>query len=770
MTQSVGNSFIADRYRLESKLGEGGMGSVFRTYDRLTQQQVALKLVKIAPKDIRSTRVLSWQTGSLTDEQTTRLLGDLDRDTQARLLLANEFQTLACLHHPHVIRVLDYGFDDQQRPFFTMELLDPPTTILEAGRQPDVKLDGKVQFLIELLQALSYLHHHQIVHRDVKPSNVLVDHNGRVRVLDFGLAAKSSIEGVGYGGTLHYMSPEVMNSEPASEASDLYAVGVMAYELFAGRHPFNTSRAAALMRDVLTTLPDMMPVEEAAGDNLAQVIGRLLAKRPEDRYPDAQSVIRNIYLALNRETPAEDRLIRESFLQSAPLVGRREELRHLEIALENTLKGKGSAWLITGEAGIGKTRLIEEIRIRALVKGMLVLRGQSRSDKNLSGSLWRSVMQSLVISTSLTDSEASVLKAILPNIDELIERPIPDAPEVADQMGRLARVMANIFRRQTKPIVLILEDLHEDEANLLPLKELCRIVTNFPLMILGSYRSDDQRYFFSKFPDMRPLKLYRLSADEIIELTSAVLGDGGHDRELTNLLNMETEGNPLFIVEVLRTLADESGGLAAISRMRQPARILAHGMMDIMRRRLKRLPLDYQPMLRLAAVVGRDIDLTLLRHVDDELNYDQWLSVCNSAAILDYDDGLWRFSHDKLRDGILDGLDAAERQRLQRMVDEATAALYQQPVSAKAEPACPYPTCPDAGKVGGSNIIRYGKSAKGKQRFRCKTCRHTFTEDKTTSKPDARQVMIERSWVMVSEKAMDNEANQMVSMPAHAGN
>lgn len=665
MFQAAENRLMAGRYRLETRLGAGGLFSVFRAYDRLTHQPVALKLVNAAQPS-------PAQTSIAPDQQTTPLISELERDTQSRLLLANEFQTLASLHHPHVVGVLDYGFDERQYPFFTMELLDPPTTILEAGWQPGIKLDRKVQLIIELLHALTYLHRHQIVHRDLKPNNVLVDQNSHVKVLDFGLAVKSRIREVGYGGTLYYMSPEVMNSEPATEASDLYAVGVMAYELIAGRHPFNISRVAALMRDVLTAPPDLTPVAEIAGDHLAQVIGRLLAKRPADRYPAAQSVIHEIYGALNREAPPEDRLIRESFLQSAPLVGRQEALCQLEAALDNALVTKGSAWLISGEAGIGKTRLIEEIRIRALVKGMTVLRGQARPDKNSSGLLWRSIIQSLVLSTSLHALEASVLKTILPNIGELIGHHVADAPPVDDQSRRLAGVIASIFRRQAKPIVLILEDLYEDEGNLLPVKELYKIVKTLPLMILAGDRGDDQHDFSSKFPDMRVLKLGRFSVDEIAEFTKSALGS--QDKKLINLLKKETEGNPLLIVEVLRTLADKAGGLAAITRIKHPAHILAQGMTDIMRRR-----------------------------------------------------------------------------------------------QAREQFSCPRPECPDSGKVRAGNIIRYGKSASGKQRFRCKTCRHSFTERKIELRPDTRQIAVNEGWVIVSEKDSSKVADQNTPVPASAG-
>ncbi|KAB2860075.1 MAG: serine/threonine protein kinase, partial [Anaerolineae bacterium] len=157
-------TLLGNRYQLHEKLGEGGMGAVYRATDRLTGQAVALK------------RVLIPTGGTSPETDSSRL----------RLSLAREFQTLASLRHPNVIGVEDYGFDTNQQPYFTMTLLEKPQTILEVGAK--ASLDQKIDLLIQLLQAMAYLHRRGILHRDLKPANVLVEDGETVRVLDFGLA------------------------------------------------------------------------------------------------------------------------------------------------------------------------------------------------------------------------------------------------------------------------------------------------------------------------------------------------------------------------------------------------------------------------------------------------------------------------------------------------------------------------------------------------------------------------------------------------------
>ncbi|MFN8494492.1 MAG: serine/threonine-protein kinase [Caldilineaceae bacterium] len=229
------------RYRIIAPLGRGGMGIVHRAYDRLTGQTVALKQVQVAPQALAfAARPVEADTHSLL------------------FALAQEFRLLASLRHPHIISVLDYGFDTQRQPYFTMELLGQPQTILAAGRnQP---LTVQIDLLIQTLQALAYLHRRGILHRDLKPDNVWVS-QGRVRVLDFGLSTGREQARHGeISGTRHYMAPEALEGAAPSEGADLYSMGVLAYELFVGQHPFQSDNLSMLLLRALEEDPDLGPL------------------------------------------------------------------------------------------------------------------------------------------------------------------------------------------------------------------------------------------------------------------------------------------------------------------------------------------------------------------------------------------------------------------------------------------------------------------------------------------------------------------------------
>lgn len=708
-------ALIGGRYQLGDRLGAGGMGAVYRVIDRLTGEIIALK--RLLPPSGQKTAVNP--TLSTSDD---------------RLALAREFQTLASLRHPHIISVMDYGFDTARQPYFTLSLLHNPQDIRSIT--PDVT--DKINLLIQLLQALAYLHQRGVMHRDLKPSNIPVTTDGEVKVLDFGLAVE-----VDYGeelaGTLAYLSPEILQGEPATRMADLYAVGVIAYEMFTGQHPFDLSNNSNLLQGILTSDPDLsristetyvapqdvtrtstVPAERLAdaldaehtnsakqSEMLQNIIGRLLAKDPRERYQTANEVIADLCTAGGFPLPPESTEIRESFLQAARFVGREAELEQLKSALANLVKPDapaGSAWLIGGESGVGKSRLLDELRTRALVEGALVLRGQSVAEGALPYQLWREALRRLVLTSELNELEAGILKTVVPDISALIGREIADIEplEGKAERQRLAYTVADVFRRQTQPIVLILEDMHWGSESIELLKLVLNVTKEKPLLIVGSYRDDERPDLPETLPDMTLLKLDRFSENSIRLLSESILGEAGAQTAVVNLLQKETEGNAFFLVEVVRALAEEAGRLSDIVHMTLPKHIVAGGIQQIIRRRLNQVPDSARPLLKLAAVAGRQIDVKILQALNavspsgdakrttsmwkittgewqrptPEILLDSWLTVCSNAAVLDVVDGGWRFAHDKLRETLLADLSPDERPLLHRQVAEAIESVY----------------------------------------------------------------------------------------------
>ncbi len=666
---------INNRYILHGILGEGGMGVVYRAIDRLTNRQVALKRVYSAAKTLNANA----------------------HSDDVHLELAREFQALAALRHPNIISVLDYGFTQDHVPYFTMELLKERRTIMRAGG--GLSLEGKVDLLVQVLRALLYIHRHGILHRDLKPSNVLVVRQPQtgadlVKVLDFGLSVEAG-EAQGALGTLPYMAPEVLLSSVEHHPPyltvgvDLHAVGVLGYQLVTGRHPYRIENIETLVHDILYGRPDFSTIDLPPA--LVKVLERLLMKQPQDRYADAADVIHDLRAALGQPLLTEDSATRDSILQAAKFVGRTQELKQLEDALQQANEGTGSLWLISGESGGGKSRLLDELQTRALVNGITVLRGQGIENGGLPYQLWREPLRQLLLSIPVDDLEAATIKPLVPDIQVLLKRTIPDAPVVSSETAqqRLLTTIVRLFQRHTSTTLLVLEDIHWAIESLEPLKRLLASVHDIPLLVIASYRPEERPTLAQEFPGAPVIALDRLNTEQIALLSASMLGHAGRRPDVLQLLEQETEGNIFFLIEVVRTLAEDAGSLSRVGEATLPTRVFSGGVAMLVRRRLQHAPAWGQALLKRAAVAGRLVDLRVLEALNAERVYlgdhglSDWLSACADAAVLEHRAGVWRFTHDKLRETLINEL-GDERPALHREIAQTLEGLHSDPVSRTA--------------------------------------------------------------------------------------
>lgn len=650
---------VGRRYLIQDQLGRGGMGVVYTALDSFTGKLVALKKSGV------------FSVG-------TETLAPTAESTEFRLLLVNEFKILAGLRHPSIISVLDYGFDDDKSPYFTMELLQGAKPLRDAGvgRPAEYQLD----LVVQMLQALAYLHRHNILHRDLKPGNVLVV-GDEVKVLDFGIAmlrkpttAEDEQETVG---TLWYMAPEVLRGLQPTPTADLYAVGVMAYELFVGRHPFQDNSITNLYNDVLFNTPEI-PASEI-GEGLALVIERLLLKSPEDRYASATEVIRALNEATGQHFAIETAATRSSFLEAAPLAGREREMNQLLDELQAAFAKEGRSWLLAGESGVGKSRLTDELRIHALVEGANVLRGQAISERGNPYQVWPDVLYRLSVMTDINQQEASILLPVVPKIASLVTSPLTDPPELDSgaAQDRMFRTIEGLFARYDDPLLILLADLHwADAESLQLLARLLPMVSQKRLMLVGSYRDDERPRLPELLPGMNLLKLKRLDAQGIEQVLVSILGDVGRNPELIALLERETEGNMFFLLEAVRALAEEAGQLDQINSMRLPEKVVTGGVQAIIDRRLDRVPASDRPLLNLAAVAGRQLDLDVLKNLEPDVDFDEWLSDAAEAAVLEVEEETWSFAHNQVRERLVAEIDEDTLRALHRRLAEAIEAVY----------------------------------------------------------------------------------------------
>lgn len=278
------------RYRVLEVLGSGGMGIVYLAEDPLLKRRVAIKLVR---------------GGGLEQEE-------------ALARFRREAEVSARLNHPNVITVYDVGEEPGFGPFLTMEYVDG-SNLAELSRSGALGLEAKLRVLIQSRRALEAAHAAGIVHRDVKPANLMLGKDGRVRLMDFGIARTEHTRGMTVSGTVlgtpSYISPEQLEGADPSPATDRYAFMVMAFELLAGRPPYSGASVSAILYKIAHEPPEF---PERFDPRLRTVFSKALAKDPSQRFTTLDSFLRALIGAVELDLPVRARLLAMLDEGSAP--------------------------------------------------------------------------------------------------------------------------------------------------------------------------------------------------------------------------------------------------------------------------------------------------------------------------------------------------------------------------------------------------------------------------------------------------------------------
>src|SRR5688572_464331 len=259
-------SIFGGRYRLVELLGQGGMATIFRAVDTQLGREVAVKLLR--PEYLR------------------------DPDFSSRF--RQEAQSAASLSHPNVVTVYDYG-EDPAGPFIVMEYVDGEDLATILHRNGALPPAQAARIAAGVARALAASHARGIVHRDVKPGNVLIARDGRVKVVDFGIAraiaeAQITMPGTTLG-SVHYFSPEQARGELATSESDIFALGIVLYEMLTGSRPWEGDSAASVALARLSgPIPDPALVRGSIPPDLAAITRKALARLPSDRFASAAAM------------------------------------------------------------------------------------------------------------------------------------------------------------------------------------------------------------------------------------------------------------------------------------------------------------------------------------------------------------------------------------------------------------------------------------------------------------------------------------------------
>ncbi|MYD62105.1 MAG: protein kinase [Gemmatimonadetes bacterium] len=644
---------LNNQYQIQAHLGTGGMGEVYRVLDLEQGQEWALKILN-----------------TMVDQKAVHRR------------FHREFQVLNRFQHPRLVRTYTWGFAEE-RPYFTMEYLPGKTLekiIADQALLGQFRTSHFFDLIQQLAEGLAYIHTQGAVHRDLKPSNIMVlktEEGIETTILDMGLAKLRHLHSVSITqtgtaiGTAEYMSPEQGKGLWVDHRSDLYSLGVILYEMLTGVPPFSGQNPiSVIMKHIRESPPPIGEAHVEIPAQTQQIVLKLLAKEPVDRYQSAEELLQTFNGVASSKfvLPDDEQRDVHRKVMRPQFVGRESEIKMLRTMLQDVQAGEQRVVLISGEAGVGKSRLVEELLGDALIHDFLCLKGASQEE---GGQIY-----------------GALISAFQGTVDLVAELPDPAESDKFSVMERWLQLLKTL--REKQPIVLCLEDIQWlDELTLEFLQYVLRDPDPCPFLLCLTCRwsnleplSEEIENFIhsNEFAKATRIQLENLPRKKVEYLAASMLGERSIPRDALQSLFRETGGQPLFVVEAVRTLVNANVVRQNVFGDWQwgefPETLLSDDISEILHRRIATLPAVQQRVMEYACVFLNDFSFDLLAAVWrgdelelldilDELIAEGLLTACGEA------EDRYRFSQELCRRAIYNRLQDVRQRLLHREIGNA---------------------------------------------------------------------------------------------------
>jgi len=678
-------SFAGGRYQVKKFLGEGGKKKVYLVHDTLLDRDVAFALIK-----------------------TEKL------DDATRLRVSREAQVMGRLgDHPNIMTIHDMG-DHEGQPYIVIPVMPGGDVegLIEKAPEHRLPLDKAIDIAKAVCRGLEFASSKGIIHRDIKPGNIWLGADGTAKIGDFGLALAVDLSRLTQPGmmvgTVTYMPPEQAMGGKVTAKADLYSLGAMLYEMVTGRPPFVGDDSVAIIGQHINT-PPVSPTWHRADlpPALETLILQLLEKDPEKR-PASAAVVLQALEAIEAgkvKEPSKEALP-ENPLYRRVFVGRESELKQLQSAFDGAMSGQGALMMVTGEPGIGKTALCEQLSTYVTLRGGRTLVGHCYEAGSLSLPYLAFVeaLRSYVLSREVKDlreelgSGAADIARIISEIRERLKIKLRPPKDSEEERYRLLQAVSEFLSNAAniQPIMIVLEDLHDaDEGTLDMLTHISRNLAGARLLIVGTYRDmevDRSHPLSAALAELRRVSTYGrvllrgLNADEVRRMLESITRESV-PWGLAEAVHRQTEGNPLFVQEVIRYLAEEGLITRKEGRWRPtkdtPLEMsIPEGLRDVIGKRLSLLSPECNQLLSVASVIGREFALETLKAVAG-INEDVFVNALKDAVRLSILEersqmGLvrYRFTHAFFRQTLYEEMIAPQRLKLHQQIARSLETLY----------------------------------------------------------------------------------------------
>ena len=708
------------KYIIEQKIGEGSFSVVYLARDLQSENnKYAVKILKENSISSRTENIIRFNS---------------------------EIAVAAHLDHQNIIRIFDFG-RFLGNHYFIMESVEGVS--LDDYMKTIVAFSTEEAVLIvrQICVALDYIHSRGIIHRDLKPSNILIPrregsgHFEKLKLIDFGLSFIMEYGNIGeleaISGTFAYISPEQSGliKRNIDERSDLYSLGVLFYQLISGELPFRGESINSLLHMHIASRPESFHrAAPGTPEVLEKIVFKMMEKDPEKRYQSAAAIVRDLdlYMLGYRDyAPGENEKVLRLYYRPR-LAARRAEMEKLYGLYNRAAKGGGSICLISGVAGSGKTRLGEELREAVNTGQGLYL--SAKCYPAMTGAPY-SVVSDLLNTylmifrkrseserrniISMLAGELGELGGIITQFNPLMKELFGECPAIVplDDDRETRRFLATFVRfvmllvKMERKVVIQVDDLQwADEGSVLLLRDMAAVVSEAPLLLICTYRSDEvgpdhslSRLVLSSKQELRSIE--EISCEPLNEAGTREMISGimyRYDNEdligdITTFIYKKSAGNPMMTIEIIRQMIDEKSlyyednrwffDRALAEKTGIPSRLI-----DIIIKRMSLFSEEEKYILSLASVFGRKIDMQYLFEIRSELDAEespadpaggtQLISLWEKRIIATIDraiglqvleqdvfgERMLMFSHDRIREALYSTVDESRRKTIHHAI------------------------------------------------------------------------------------------------------